>query len=320
MYIPSDMLPAIINHLDAGVVVIDRQFEIVLWNRYMATHSKKESDDVIGQNIFDLFPDLPRQWLSKKIHSVCVLNTASFSSWEQRPWLFKFPHNRPVTGGVDWMHQNCVFTPLKNPVTQEVERVCITIFDVTDSAIRQLQLTRAMEELERLSTTDSLTQIHNRQFLQVAFRNEFVKFQRKGTHASVLLMDLDFFKKVNDTYGHVCGDLVLKTFAARARETMREEDIFGRYGGEEFAVVLPQTNEEGASFLAERIRKRIAAEPVIFDGHEIQATVSIGVADLSHGFESEVRWLQAADDALYASKKKGRNCATLYSYLKTQTP
>ena len=144
----SELLEFIVDRVEVGIFAVDREFRIVLWNRFMASHSQHPEEAVVGKNLFDCFPELPRKWLERKIESVFILKNYAFTSWEQRPFLFRFHHNRPITGGVDAMRQNCTFLPQKNR-SGEVELVCITLVDFTDTAMFQNRLTEAIAELEK---------------------------------------------------------------------------------------------------------------------------------------------------------------------------
>jgi signal transduction histidine kinase len=144
----NHLLNFVVDRLEVGICAVDADMRIVLWNRFMATHSGKPAETVEGRNLFECFPELPRKWLEKKIRNVFVLKNYAFTSWEQRPYLFRFHHNRPITGGIDAMQQSCTFLPAKG-LTETVEHVCITIFDYTDTALYQQQLMTAIEELER---------------------------------------------------------------------------------------------------------------------------------------------------------------------------
>ena len=143
----SHLLDFVVGRLEVGILAVDVEMRIVLWNHFMASHSGKHSEDLLGKNLFEVFPDLPVEWLKKKINNVFVLKNYAFTSWEQRPYLFQFQHNRPITGGVDAMQQNCTFLPVKN-IQDEVEYVCITLSDFTDTAIFQQQLNRVIEALK----------------------------------------------------------------------------------------------------------------------------------------------------------------------------
>jgi signal transduction histidine kinase len=138
----------IVERIEVGICVLNREHRVQLWNRFMAMHSGHAASEVLGRNLFEVFPELPRAWLEKKLSSVFVLKNYAFTSWQQRPYLFHFKHNRPVTGGADCMHQNCVFLPVKNEVG-EVEQVCINVFDYTDTALIQRMLERGVQELEK---------------------------------------------------------------------------------------------------------------------------------------------------------------------------
>lgn len=144
----TDLLEFIVDRVEVGIFAVDREFRVVLWNRFMATHSQLSEEEVVGKNLFDCFAELPRKWLERKIESVFILKNYAFTSWEQRPFLFRFHHNRPITGGVDAMRQNCTFLPQKNS-SGEVELVCVTLVDFTDTAMFQNRLTVAIAELEK---------------------------------------------------------------------------------------------------------------------------------------------------------------------------
>ncbi len=144
----AELLEFIVERIEVGIFAVDRDFHVVLWNRFMATHSQHAAAEVIGKNLFECFPELPRKWLERKIESVFVLKNYAFTSWEQRPFLFRFHHNRPITGGVDAMRQNCILLPQKNS-SGEVELVCVTLVDFTDTALFQGRLNEAIAELEK---------------------------------------------------------------------------------------------------------------------------------------------------------------------------
>ncbi|HPR05735.1 MAG TPA: ATP-binding protein [Denitromonas sp.] len=144
----SELGGFIADRVEIGVFAVDADFKLTLWNRFMATHSRHSAVDVLGQNLFDVFPELPRAWLERKVRQVQALRNYAFTSWTQRPYLFRFDHNRPITGGVDAMRQNCTFLPVKN-AAGEVIQVCVTVQDVTDTAIAHEELAASMAEVER---------------------------------------------------------------------------------------------------------------------------------------------------------------------------
>ncbi len=174
---------------------------------------------------------------------------------------------------------------------------------------------RLNQNLESIATIDSLTNVLNRRGLEDAANKMQGICKRINLSMAVLLIDIDHFKKVNDKYGHLYGDEVLRHIASTVAKILRTGDVVGRYGGEEFAVFLPNTIEKDAMGLAERIRKGVEAAVLKDDQIEISATISIGVADsVSAGYEFK-SLVSAADGALYAAKHGGRNCVKSYSQM-----
>lgn len=310
----SPPLKDIIDNLNVGLFVVNRDFEIVLWNRFMAVHSGRGADEVVGANLFEAFPDLPKRWLQQKLRSVFLLKNAAFTAWEQRPYLFKFPHNRPITGGVDSMRQNCTFQPIEG-ADGEVAYVCVSVFDMTDASIYQEKLQETKRELEDISVRDGLTRLFNRRYLEECLYQEFDRVRRYGGHLSVILLDVDHFKSINDSHGHPAGDAVLVHLARLLAENLRTSDMAGRYGGEEFAILLPNTDSQGASRVIERIRARMAAEPAQHEGVPIPVTVSVGIAELSNDVTNPEALIKNADLALYWAKANGRDRAIRHDSL-----
>lgn len=190
----------LLQTIEVGIVVLDADNCVRLWNGFMENHSGIAAEQAVGQDLFALFDDLPRAWLERKLSAVRLLHTRSFSVWEQRPYLFRFRNRRPITGSEPLMFQN------------------ITI-----------------------------------------------KFN------------------------------------------LRQPDIAGRYGGEEFAVILPETDLDGARIFAERMREVVEQQIIQWADVPLQITVSLGVAPLSETYHRSDHWLKAADEALYRAKGSGRN-------------
>jgi diguanylate cyclase (GGDEF)-like protein len=164
------------------------------------------------------------------------------------------------------------------------------------------------EELRRLARFDELTGLCNRRYLFDRLTQEILRARRYGSPLSILLVDLDHFKRINDTYGHLMGDTVLATVASVIRDTIRATDIPGRYGGEEICIVLTETKVEGAQLVAERLRRRIATEPFpAAAGGMFQVTCSIGLVEYRDDLKDLVAFLELADRALYQAKALGRN-------------
>ena len=162
-------------------------------------------------------------------------------------------------------------------------------------------------ELERLATTDPLTGVYNRRYFMEFAIKEFLRSRRYSHVFSVIQIDIDHFKKINDIHGHAAGDDALKAFAANCLEILRENDVLGRVGGEEFTIILPETEKEGAVIVAERFRQTIADLRLYVDKQFIHFTVSIGVTNLRKDDSGMEAVLRRADEALYLAKNGGRN-------------
>jgi two-component system cell cycle response regulator len=164
------------------------------------------------------------------------------------------------------------------------------------------------EEIYRLTILDGLTQIHNQRYMLEFLEREVVRSQRHARPLAVLMIDLDRFKTVNDTFGHLCGDFVLREMADMIRTSVRKEDLFARYGGEEFVLVLVETDREEAVLVADRIRQSIADHQFRFESSPVKLTISIGIACMSGDMTvTPASLLKNADENLYQAKRIGRN-------------
>jgi diguanylate cyclase (GGDEF)-like protein len=171
----------------------------------------------------------------------------------------------------------------------------------------QEQLVTAREQLRIQATHDSLTGLFNRMAILEALDRESTRCRREKKPLGIIMADLDHFKLINDTYGHQAGDAVLQETARRMSASLRAYDSVGRYGGEEFLMVVPGSDLVPAAELAERLRQGVAAQPVSVDGATIAVTLSLGVAVFAEGLGRPQELLRQADEALYAAKDHGRN-------------
>ncbi|MDQ2646879.1 MAG: GGDEF domain-containing protein [Myxococcota bacterium] len=163
------------------------------------------------------------------------------------------------------------------------------------------------EEIYRMTIVDGLTQIHNKRYLFEALEKELIRARRYERELSLVIFDIDFFKRINDQYGHLAGDHVLRELARVVQERIRRDEVFARYGGEEFVIVLPETGLGGARALAEDLRERVATHAFVFQGERIPVTISIGCAQLSKDDRAATELIQRADEKLYEAKRSGRN-------------
>jgi len=163
------------------------------------------------------------------------------------------------------------------------------------------------EEIYRMTIIDGLTQIHNKRYLFESLDKELIRARRYERELGLLIFDIDFFKRINDQFGHLAGDHVLRELARVVQERIRRDEVFARYGGEEFVIVLPETGLSGAQALAENLRTRVAAHGFAFQGERIPVTISVGVAQLAKEDRTAADLIQRADEKLYEAKRGGRN-------------
>jgi diguanylate cyclase (GGDEF)-like protein len=185
-----------------------------------------------------------------------------------------------------------------------VEHLKVSMDDVA-------KLSGLTERFEDAANMDALTKVYNRRYFFEQVQKYAVIAAKKNELTFVIMLDLDFFKKVNDTYGHAAGDEVLRVIAARVKGTVRPQDLFGRYGGEEFIMFISAHDSESAIGLAERVRIIVQEKPVHFEGTDIPVTSSFGIAQAGPDFTFEDA-LKYADEALYKAKENGRNRVEIY--------
>ncbi len=301
----------ILDTMDSGLIVLDREYKVCVWNSFMQSYSGVLSQDILGKCLFDCFEELPRTWLETKLKTSEDLETRSFSSWENRPYLFKFNNFSPVSNSSELMFQDIVITPLRS-LSGEISHIAIQINDVSDIARSRIYLKESNQHLSEISRKDGLTGLFNRAYWEQSLKEQFAQLKVIDGTGSLVIFDIDHFKQVNDTYGHPIGDEVIRRTSTILRKTARSSDICGRFGGEEFTVLLLNTNQEQASYFAERLRKRIEQELVNVEHFLINYTISLGVCEYKPHFESHTEWLKNVDSALYRAKENGRNNTCVY--------
>lgn len=282
-----------------GMLILDRDMKVTQWNRWMEMHSKISRETIIGSSIFEFFPNLNNSWFTRNCKTVFSFGNFSFASQKLHKYLFPLKSTVSIENVFEFMQQNCIIGPLRNENNQ-ITHIFITVHDVTDIVIYE-------KKLIEMNTRDELTGAFNRRYLSTIITYEFERSKRYKRPSCLIMIDLDYFKKINDTYGHLTGDFVLKTVAQILNSTIRNIDILTRYGGEEFCCLLPETSIENAIIVAERLRKHIEEHEFNFDNKVIKITISCGVSEVKESIPDVDTLIKNADEALYKAKANGRN-------------
>ena len=215
--------------------------------------------------------------------------------------------NIQIKGNLPFLDKEYFETHIKNKACVKLENELWAVKSENKYIIDKFDgIDKLVKNLEKKSLIDSLTNFYNKKGIEIFAEKFLHEFLRYNIPLSILMLDIDYFKKINDTYGHLAGDYILKEIAKIIRNTIRESDVCGRFGGEEFIILLPNTKLSGAMKLADRIRENIQNYDFVFRNNKINVTVSIGVTTASKS-DSVFSLIQRADDALYEAKNKGRN-------------
>lgn len=292
----------LLDIIDNGVIIIDEDYVVVKWNPWMEKFSKTKASEITNKSLFDFYPNLKENpGFIRNTKSVFKFKNVVFMSQKLHRYLFPMPPCH-IKSGFEFMQQRCTMGPLHDESGQ-YRFIYIIVYDVTELAASEV-------ENKRLSVTDVLTGSYNRRFFENRFKEEFDRHARYKRPLSIIVFDIDFFKQVNDTYGHLGGDFILKNFAEKIKARIRSVDLFARYGGEEFCCLLPETCNEEAIKLGESIRVLIEDSFFNYNDTPIRITVSQGIAELLPDTDTPDSLFKRADSALYVSKETGRNKVT----------
>lgn len=289
----------IIDMISVGIVVLDKELKVKKWNRWMKIHSQITPEQIIGHSIFEFYPQLETKWFIRSCKSVLTFGNFLFFSQKLHGYIFPFKNAFTLCTEFSNMQQSASIGPLRDDNNQ-IQNLYIMINDVTEIVSYE-------KKLLEINTKDPLTCVYNRRFMNSRLQEEIERFKRYGRPFSIILQDIDKFKNINDTYGHICGDFILKSFAHLNSERLRTVDVYTRYGGEEFCCILPETRIESACKLAEDLRLNIEKHVFNFEDVDLKITMSQGAAEMTPEFSNADQLFKAADKLLYTAKNTGRN-------------
>jgi len=292
-------LSQLFDTVNIGLVVLDSELKVRYWNRWMEHYSGVPGERIVGASLFDYFPSLNTPKFLRGCKSVLAFGNFAFFSQKLHHYLFPFRADSSFASHFEFMQQSCSMGPLRDE-DKNITSLYLTVQDVTELALYE-------HRLLEMNLRDGLTGVYNRRFLEQRLAEEFERHQRYSRNFSIIMFDIDFFKKVNDTYGHQCGDFVLKGVSGKIASMIRKSDFLARYGGEEFCCLLPETGLASATLLAERFRTSIAEMTQVYQTKDITVTISLGVSELSRQHATPASLLERADEALYQAKHSGRN-------------
>lgn len=298
-------LETIIDSIGDGVIVIDRNYTVLRANAAAVASVGLGKEEVIGLKCYEIFH---KQQAPCNGSSVQCPHNDIFRRGEPR---VKVIHTHPSANGED-RHVELTASAVGNG-NGEIVAMVESFRDIMDSRTEdQLvklvkRLNEAQMHLKQMAITDELTGLHNRRYIVERLEHEFHRAKRSGRPLGLIMLDVDHFKQINDAYGHLFGDVVLRVIGARIKTRLRRHDMLGRVGGEEFLVVCPDSSLEDSILVAERIRNAVNGEAISDGIHRVSVALSAGVTAQSEEDVTSDKTLSRADTALYKAKEEGRN-------------
>jgi len=294
----------VLDHVPLGVMVFDREMRVRFWNACLEEWTGLRREELLGRDVRDRLPQLWEPRYAGRLRDLFAHGAPAIFSSQLHPHLVPAPLR---SGRLRVEHTTAVAVPAEGGGFHAL----LTVQDVTGLTEAMADLREARDEARRRASIDGLTGVANRtHFLEMAGRAVALA-RRHSRELSLMALDVDRFKSINDTHGHAAGDVTLVALARVAAAALREGDLIGRLGGDEFAVLLPETSHEVAGQAAVRLREALSAESVEWDGRRLSLEVSLGVASLHPAGDDLDSLLGRADEALYEAKRQGRNCIVL---------
>ncbi len=313
----GSLADAILDSLTANVALVDSTGVVITanaaWKRFANDNRCSDRACYIGANYLAICEDAVRR--DGDPTAAAALNgIRGVLRHEQDSFTLEYPCHAPDRKR--WFRLRATRLSLDRPTACVVAHEDITTEKIAEEALREAErkLRESLEREQVLARTDGLTGLINRRhFLELA-KHEYAVARRYGLPLSVVLFDIDGFKNINDSLGHLAGDEILKSVARRAGEQLRSADVLARYGGEEFIVLVPESSAQNAAVVAERIRKGIAERRIRTTAGTAAVTVSAGVGEIHSDSDTLEDLIRRADQALYDAKGKGRNCTVVHHW------
>lgn len=302
-------LAVMLDHIHAMAAVADADGNLLVWNRALGRYAAQFSNSKVLGDLFVDADDLKKKMGSGKLHRwVAQLRQAAGSENIHCDCLLN-----PLGGGrVLFVAEHIHAAPAMLDKMQRLSKQ-VEMFKVENEFTKKL-VTRKQTELEGVMTQareilqiDPLTFLANRRLIVRELQNEVLRANRYKIPFSISVVDIDHFKNINDSYGHLIGDEVLRSVALQLRDDIRHPDMVGRYGGEEFLILLPNSTSAAAAEQAMRLCKHVRETTTQIQKYEIKTTISMGIAELKHGADTWETLLNRADAALYEAKNAGRD-------------
>ena len=288
------------------MLVLDATMRVVFWNSVLEQWTGIQRDKILGHDIRERFLHFKKARYSRRLESLFDGGPPAVFSSQLHPHFLP----APLPSG-----RMRVLDSLAVPVPKDIPGLydaLIAVQDVSSLADAMDALRQSRRRAEELAATDPLTGVANRrQFLDLG-EKALSHARRNDNPCTILMLDIDHFKEINDRYGHPSGDEVLCMIVRVFRQTLRRSDIVARVGGDEFSILLLDTDTKIGQITADRLRKSVTAESLLFDDQEIQVHLSIGVAGLQPESDNLEKLILRADNALYEAKRNGRNRVVAY--------
>ena len=294
----------IFNTIDNGIIILDENLNVKAWNQWLEIKTDIKASEIYDKNLCEKFSYIDKKKLQRKVKTVLITKNPSFFSVEPHKYLIKIKSNIIIGKVFDSMRQDITIVPYD----LEKRLVCLYIYDHTKLHETSEKLKKLNVELKELSSRDPLTHLHNRRY----FNESALKMQslsiRNKHKISIIILDIDNFKNINDEYGHSVGDKVIISLSRILENNCRSSDIIARYGGEEFVILLYNTALEDAKKIAENIRLDIELSEIETKKVKLSYTSSFGVAEFKLKEDGSLEnTINRADKSLYMAKVNGKN-------------